>query len=645
MKKIRKTSLLLLLPLMLAGCRDTSSSATDDTSEPVDSSDITSEVSETTSEDGTSEPSSEIPIEDQYDIESVGAPDFVIDYEGNIDEKDNKRNEFMDREQGFAVGTDNEFKFFPELFAYDQKDQPIELDKYPIVSVIEQKVVEEYTELTGEALSDIVTIDEENATYKFSEAAIGHEFRLTVRPRGAKYATLERFAVDFEFKVVPGFNVYTQDDLHHYDNMNAQWESYRTENELVQQQISGIVLQNDLKITADNFPDAFFYLEGDEDVKTGDADYVRVVGSIRDFSSLYSREIGEDEDFVFNGNYFNLDFSEMPYVVREGSGGRIDAEPGKVVSHATLITAGAGVGLEEGEKVGNFTLKNISLKGNANRTEEGEKSGGLIFNKMWKTNAHVYNNIATQAFTFYFAEHNTPSMLIEKTRAYDSFSSMLYSWGGPDLEIKDSELIGAGGPIIIADHVAPGNDGNEGHPSNTVITNSVVESLVSGTENWFVLVDATTAATQLVGLGAAFPLLGKNGILENKVINDINVPHFNLIAVMKSSEAQGPTSDKIRGTFQIDEGEKLDFDGAFVATSIAHQIPLAAPRFQSSGGEVAIFAGPEVGFIDLYGQPIPIYEGGKNHFSGDYINLYLNIDLGEEMSSDGFMGIVFGLID
>lgn len=632
MKKLRKTSLLLLLPLMLAGCRDTSSSVPSDSS-------ASGETSET------SEGSSEIPIEDQYDIENVGAPEFVTDYYGNIDEKDNKRNEFMDREQGYAVGADNEFKFFPELYAYDQQDQPVELTKYPIVSILEQKVVGNYVTLAGAALRDIVTIDEENATYKFSEEAVGHEFRLTVRPRGAKYATLERFKVEFEFKVVAGFNVYTQEDLHHYDNMNEQWASYRTEKGLVQKEISGIILQNDIKVVANDLPSGFFYLEGDEDVKTGDADYSRVIGSIRDFSSLYSRAIGEDEDFVFNGNYFNIDFSEMPYVVREGSGGRIDAEPGKVVSHATLLTAGAAEGLEEDEKVGKFTLKNVSLKGNANRTEEGEKSGGLIFNKMWKTNAHVYNNIATQSFTFYFAELNTPSLLIEKTRAYDSFSSMLYSWGGADFEIRDSELIGAGGPIIIADHVGPGSDGTEGYPSNTLITNSVVESLVSGTENWFKLVDATTAATQLRDLGMAFPLLGKNGILESKMINDIEVPHFNLIAVMKSSEAQGPTSDKIRGTFQIDEGEKLDFDGLFIQTSIAHGISLKAPRFQSTGGEVAIFAGPELGFIDLYGQPIPTPEGGKNHFSGDYINLYLNIDLGEDRTSDGFMGIVFGLID
>ncbi|MFA5443319.1 MAG: hypothetical protein WC286_05590, partial [Bacilli bacterium] len=55
----------------------------------------------------------------EYDeIDNISAPSFVTDYFANIEASGdplNKRNEFMDREQGYYVGDDNPFKFFPTI--------------------------------------------------------------------------------------------------------------------------------------------------------------------------------------------------------------------------------------------------------------------------------------------------------------------------------------------------------------------------------------------------------------------------------------------------------------------------------------------------------------------------------------------------
>jgi hypothetical protein len=161
---------------------------------------------------------------------------------------------------------------------------------------------------------------------------------LTVRPYGDQYAVETKFATSFEFGVVDGYNVYEQDDLALFNNVGTHWDAYRTEKGLTALAVNSLVFQNDIEIIRDNLPDSFFYMEGDEDVLPTDADLERVYGSLRDNVDIYHRDILPGEAFTINGNYFSLDYSTLPVVVRES--GRIDAEPGKVISHATLIKAG-----------------------------------------------------------------------------------------------------------------------------------------------------------------------------------------------------------------------------------------------------------------------------------------------------------------
>ena len=572
----------------------------------------------------------------QYDeIDNISAPDFVTTYYANIAVKssENKRNEFMDREQGYTVGDDNPFKFFPTIYAYDSEGLEMEVTAYHSSSVIQEKVGTEWVTLSGAELEAVVAIDEFASTYDFTEEAIGNTYRLTVRPFGEEYAINPKFATSFEFTVADGYNVYTQDDLSHYNNVVALWNEYRSEQEITPVDINGIFFQNDIVIARNKLPDGFFYMEGDSDVSSADADYNRVLGSLRDNVDLYHRDILPGESFVFNGNYFNLDFSSLPVVVRES--GRIDAEPGKVISHATVLKAGY---TNVAEDLGDYTMRNLSVVGNANRTEEVTKSGGAIFTKLQSVDSHLYNLIGSQCFTFALWETWGPNAIIEKTRGYDSFSSMLYNWGADSLLIKDSEFIGAGGPIIITDHVSPDTNGQGGNQPHTLVENSVMESFVSGNENWFRLVSATAAVPGIVGLGEnLLPAYGTNTITKMININGIDVPHFNMVGLVKDGSAAAPTSTKINGTFQIDDGVALDFSGPFM-TAVA-PFPVAAPRFQSSGGQSALFDGEKL--VDGTNNPITPYAyTNTNYFTGDYMNLYYNIGAGE-----GFMGMVFGLVD
>ncbi len=584
----------------------------------------------------------------EYDeIDNISAPDFVVVYNANIEEKDltNKRNEFMDREQGYFVGDDNPFKFFPNIYAYDSEGEEMEVTAYHSVSLVQEKRGEEWVTLSGAELDSIVAIDDFASTYDFTEEAIGNTYKLTVRPYGEEYAVNPKFSTSFEFSVADGYNVYEQDDLSHYDNMSANWTSYREDNGITPVAINGLFLHNDIEIQRDKLPDGFFYMEGDSDIQSTDGDYARALGSLRDNVDLYHRNISAGESFVFNGNYFNIEYSSLPVVVREpgspyaGAGG-IFAEPGLVISHATVIKAGFN---QTGEDLGDYEMKNLRVIGNANRTEEGEKSGGAIFTKLLSVDSHLYNLIGTQCFTFILTEHWGPNATIEKTRGYDSFSSMLYNWGTNNLQIIDSEFIGAGGPIIITDHVSPDENGGGGYPPHTKVENTKMSSLVFGNENWFALVGATEAAAQLKGLGALFEAYGTNNIIKKVDTGGGPQDFIDIIAVIKDGSAASPTSSKISGSFQIDEGTALDFNGPFM-TSVSY-MPPEAPRLESSGGDNALIGEFLMGentvrmLMGPDGQPI-YPTPGTNYFDGDYMNLYYNIG-----SGDGFMGLVFKVYD
>lgn len=575
----------------------------------------------------------------EYDeIDNISAPDFVTTYLANIEAKDvaNKRNEFMDREQGYFVGDDNPFKFFPNIYAYDGDGIEMEVTAYHSVSVVEEKRGTEWVILTGAELDGVVTIDDFASTYDFSEEAIGNTYRLTVRPFGDEYAVNPKFSTSFEFNVADGYNVYKQDDLSHYNNVGTNWDAYRTAKGITPVAINGLFLHGDIEIERSKLPDSFFYMEGDSDINSGDGDYERALGSLRDNVDIYHHDVAPGEAFVFNGNYFSIDYSTLPVVARES--GRIDADVGLVISHATLIKAGYA---QTGEDLGDYTMRNLRVIGNANRTEAGAKSGGAIFTKLLSVDSHIYNLIGTQCFTFILTELSGPNAIIEKTRGYDSFSSMLYNWGTDNLQIIDSEFIGAGGPIIIADHVSPEEDGTGGNPSHTTFTNTVAESIVTGNENWFRLVHADAALPSILGFGEqVLPNYGTNSITQLININGTDIPHFNMIGVVKDGGASEPSSTKISGSMTIDNGAALDFNGTFMTNSAPY--PPAMPRFESSDGQQALFDGEKLVGLDN-NSITPYVYSQTNYFTGPYLNMYVSIGASPTDYTAGYMGLVFGL--
>ena len=190
-----------------------------------------------------------------------------------------------------------------------------------------------------------------------------------------------------------------------------------------------------------------------------------------------------------------------------------------------------------------------------------------MFIKMNTVNTNIYNNLSQSWFISYMMEgNNTIADSIVNNfnyvNAFDAYSSLLYVWGARDVRINNSHLIGAGGPVMIVDHVENNaTTGEGGYISNVKTTDSTLESYVAGTEGWFNTYEGSGAiVTSLKGMDALLNAYGKT-------ILDSTGKLINLISVYKSGSVEGLSTSKIRGTFSdTDYTYGLDLSSATIET-------------------------------------------------------------------------------
>ena len=632
---------------------------------------------------------------------SMIAPKFVSDY---ISSKSvaTGNDAFINREETFKVGVSNEFVFLPRVFYTDGISS--ELDTLDSVKTTTKVYAYNTTEEEFEAepmdattLATYVTINNNTNTYQFTQAAIGKQFKIevTMDDEFAQKTFINTIAnlptVSFEFECVDAYNIYNAKQLSVIDNVQQANADFRAANGIADANIKGIVLMNNIDITSSDISDVFLYNDGDSDFLSTHSDYAAVKGSMRDNESIFSREVASGETFTMNGNYFTIDASTMPYILRKsGDNGGVPHlyNPEEtLISHTCLFDI-RGISTLDGEPQGyvqpKVDVKNFAFKGNSNRSEDVQKSGGLILFESGRAEATVSNNIATAWFIAYFPDAEVSEVsdteakiqdnkfTIDSCKVFDSFNSAVYVWGSSDVLVKNSELVGAGGPLFIVDHVRPehknitttDDENDYGLPSNVTVVNSKLESYVTGQEGWFqTFKGATTLAGAIIGLGdicftnnaTATKTFVKYEQKDNETIKKIN-----LICVMKSSEQEDLTFTKISGSFKAKNSEEdtvnvraLDFDelyennllysntylfnsgvttGAQLFVTSAGGFGIADPGQDASGTQVRA---PSVTDIT---SNVSIDNGQL--YQGDYMNVYVSMP-----GSTGYMGVVLGYFD
>lgn len=550
---------------------------------------------------------------------------LYVEFLSNKGDRTNDHTEFYDKSFKYMVGDDNDWKMAPVI---ELGKLNAEGDGFDIVQTAWEFDVYLYLESNGEytSVSHEEYLDGFNATtcaINFNEAAIGKSFKVVFIPKhltSKQLNDIAAYTVTYECMVIDGFNAYTALELAYIENRADEtdahaiaWKEFKEEKGLdVNYHPANVILHANMNVVRGVLPDGLFYNEGDADLKPTDSDYERTLGSIRDYVDIYRHNTLEGESFGIYGNYFNISTAQIPVVTRENH--NISVE-GAVISHSQLFYI-------EGAHDSKVSIENVSILGNAPRVEDKLKAGGLIFVKLFGPELDVKNVISSSFFISFMSENSKAPLLIENCKAYDSFNSFIYNWGNPNVTVKHSEFIGAGGPVLIQDHVHP-TDADGGDIAHTKFIDCNLESYVAGTEGWFSVVGATALVPQIKQLNAIFEAYGKS-FLVTETGND-GVTFFNVMSVIKSGDSQSITAQKVSGSVTFDDTTPFDYGASnpYLQAMLDQTYALGAPAFQGSNASgvtgFGYFNGSQV--LDVQGNMLlptdPL-------FSSEYLTIYYN---------------------
>ena len=586
-----------------------------------------------------------------YSLENKGSFVNYAQYKG---EQINKEEEFMDREQSYKVGDENAFSFKPQLTLAVLPAGKTDIDdvefrynadwSYNVtLSLLNDN--NEYVDANLEEFTD--SLDNDNCLIDFSDAAIGHTFKVSLYPEGLNEEQIKelktKWTKEYEFEVVEGYNVtnakelaYIQNDTANMPNIGTSeatkgkkykevWDAFKNANQLkVDYNPSALILHNDINITVDDLPSEYFYNEEETlgFFSKDEPNYKKVLGSLKDWVHIYYRDFEKNSEFHLEGNYFSLNISSIPIVVK---GNETNQVPENFISHSVLFSF-------QGDKTGKSSIKNIKLVGNAPRKDESTLSGGVILTKVQGPDFKAYNNVANRWFITYFPNKSASAFLMDKCRAYNNFNSFIYNWGSKDVTIRDCEFKRAGGPVIIQeclyiDDADPANDVD----GSIKIENSVLESIVAGSEGWFTTMSADQMAMQVKGLDYFFKQNDRSFLSKRN-----NLEYFNLISVIKPDLGESISFNyNTRGSISIEndttnytfnygeEGASNPYFGTFYQGLLLNPKTQEAPIFETSAGGMA-FSDGSTGIYSLDFQtfnPVPLAKN-DNMFKGDYLAIY-----------------------
>ncbi len=543
----------------------------------------------------------------------------LIEHNANKEEKENKRTEFFDLAKPYYVGDDNAWNAKPNVTFISYNPETGETKP---ISVQSWKYEINVTNDAGKKIdlrdSDLIdAVDYTECTVDFSEKAIGGTFTISVVPTGLtdkQLADVEKYTTVFTVNVIDGYNVYSGIELAYMENRTSgdeatAWTEFKIAKGLdLDYQPANLILQKSVEVKGQDLPTYFFYQESE--LSKSDSDYERALGSMKDFKSIYMKIVEANEEFKILGNYFTLSFETLKEIVRERDA--ITPE-GEVISHSNLFRF-------EGDASGQVIMEDLNVVGNAPRVENSVKAGGAIMNKVEGPKFTIRNTITACCFISFFPESTDAEYLIEQCKAYDSFNCFVYNWGSNNVKIQDSEMIGAGGPVIIQDHVNPTVDG--GRVPNTIVINSKLESYVTGAEGWFTIVKASVIVPQVKALNQIFAPASRSFL---KASQDGSLQFFNLVCVNKSGSSEGLSAEKVSGSLTIDSAV-FDYGATnpYLKAMLDQTFTAGAPTFQTSASNLqsgyGYFNGN--GLVDITGSMIQ--DPTNPIFAGDYLCLYYN---------------------
>ena len=509
--------------------------------------------------------------------------------------------------QLYVIGNQNEFKFNPtvEILNFNTDEEKTTSEFYATV-ILYVKKAEGYVELTQtEAEGNVVeyydgdvlmaTVDTYKGTYQFSADAANAEVKISVAPSEEHYIV---YAEDFppivlEAKIINAYNVYEAWQLAVVDNAGEEWADFKEKHGITDLTVSGIVLHNDITLTAENVPETFFY------TTTADVVYKNTVTGetvtipagtkyFKDWTFIYERD--GVADFAIEGNFFTLSTKGFPLIPSPAVFGK---DAGKDYeedfSNAALFkfnsvdwdTVASGTIPAE---VSDVTINNIAIIGNSSRdnlvdaNENLASAGGLIFVKTSHyTNMNMNNVLGNSFFITYFVDYGG-KIVVKDSKCYDSYQNAAFVWSNSTFEMIDTYVNGCGGPAIIAQSVINEN----GHPTVTV-TGGKLETRLSGQEIWFTAVNANAIVSQITALGAGLQQAGLGNFVDANGKMNIEAALMangaNAAEIVTGIDAQGKLIVGTDGIDRTQSAENVNWMTIYQISQYAAQVSGQMPPF------------------------------------------------------------------
>lgn len=551
----------------------------------------------------------------------------------------------------YKVGDDNAFVFKPIISGYTMEGGEMgdieQLDYVPSTFKVEQKNGADYTELSGDNLTNTVVIDEQSYAFDFTDSAVGNTYKITI---SADTISGQK-DVSFEFEIVDGYNIQSKAELSIIDN-NAKtqddWAELKTQNNVPSVNPNAVVIHGSYVLTDADVPSNYYYYKGDNDL--GDR-FDEVVGTLRNWKSIYTHDTPSGSTYTIYGNYNTIDASAIAITRCDiiSANTSDDQKSG----HSALFSFGGDNYDRPGTVQGNVVVDSLNLVGNANRSENELLVGGLLMVLTNSNDTLIKNVVASSWVTNMVAHANNGtwenSTHILECNFSDSFSNMFYYYGIKNNYIENSNLVGSGGPLLALTHVNPHEESSKW--SNVEVKNSHLETWVNGTEAWFDINSASAAATQLLAMnrlfeetsqgaiGAGIPLQSAKTFQQDGRANFIGMIISNGNPLENSNPLKGKiviknADDEVVYTYDMEsEGLKTIVNNSVSATS--PQLAYGFPYFMA-GNTYATVVGtdlehitglgeiPKKSFFDELPPSQETIQKLMQLFSGDYLGIYVN---------------------
>ena len=230
------------------------------------------------------------------------------------------KDSYINKDLPYNIGDDNPFIFRLNVTAINAAGTPTSISSYTSVSLV--YLEDSTTPLEGEELLSYVTIDEQNNSFDFTEAAIGKTFTIATRPADVALGYEDKFTKKLTVKVVDGYNVYEAYELNYITNATDGLsfsevfpDDSRTQAQIVDDflltekqvtrpaGIAAVVLHNNFALRPTDFPKEYFYNKD----RTKD---------FHEHLSLFNHACDEtNPSFTIYGNYFTISAFHLPGVV------------------------------------------------------------------------------------------------------------------------------------------------------------------------------------------------------------------------------------------------------------------------------------------------------------------------------------------